>query len=370
MIGDQETPATEQHVHVRPASFTDATAIANVHFRNGLGALDESAWRARWESYPFALEFDDIPIGWVLQTAAAEVVGTIGNVHMLYEFNGRRLQGAIATDWGVDAAYRGKALNLTTAFFKQKGIDVLLNGSASPTASRVLEGLNIPRIPIPDFGVPCLWAASPRTVSRAALERRGTPLAPLLSWPAGWALLVRDTVNRSGRGKLSSQVNTSIGFDDRFDELWKRISAGPKRLRAVRTRAVLEWRFGSDLAAGRATLLTSQTGGELSGYAVLLSRLATNVGMALYDVADLQAAEDDQSVYRDLILGAVRLARENGVAAVKLLTGTPATRAPALALRPHNYQLPHWPLFFRAAKELRTELSQADAWDFSLFDTY
>jgi hypothetical protein len=355
---------------IRAATFDDGEGIRRVHKTNGLDEFDPQTWRALRVSYPFADEFGDIPTGWVLETDDGAVVGSIGNIPLMYELDGRRLRVALATAWGVDEAHRGRALHLTTAFFKQKGPDVLLNGSASPTASRVLTGLQIPRIPIPDYSSPCFWAANPRAFAKAVLQRRKKPAAALLAWPAGLALLVRDIVRGSGRGKPSAPVRRLPGFDGRFDALWRRIAGGPSRLRAVRTEAVLDWRFRAELAAGRAAILAAEAGGELSGYAVLVRRPGSDLGMGLYDVADFQAAGDDPAVYRDLLLGAVRLAREQGVDAVKLMTGTPAKRAPALALQPYTYQLPFWQLYYKAAPELKRALATADAWDFSLFDTY
>jgi hypothetical protein len=355
---------------IRTARLTDAEAIRGVHERNGLGSFDISDWRANWEAYPFAAEFSDIPIGWVLEAEDGAVVGTLGNIHMLYEMDGRRLRAAIATAWAVNTPYRGMALHLTTAFFKQKGLDLCLNGSASPTASRVLSGLRIPRIPIPDYSTPCFWAANPRNFANAVLRRRNLTGASILSYPAGLALFIHDAVRGSGRGKLKGTVRRLNAFDDRFDSLCERIGSGGSRLRAVRSRAVLEWRFRSDLAAGRVAVLGAGSGGDLSGYIVLVRRPEQELGMSLYDVADLQAVADDPAVYRDLLISAVQLAREDGVDAVKLLTGTPAKRAPSEALRPHSYQLPLWQLYYRAAHWLRPALVSADAWDFSLFDTY
>jgi hypothetical protein len=359
-------PATR----LRPASFADAEAISQIHKRNGLSEFDAQAWRSAWESYPFAAEFQDIPIGWVLETDSGDLVGTIGNVHMLYELAGQRYRTAIATAWAVDAPHRGRALHLTTAFLKQKGPDLLLNGSANPIASKVLTGLQIPRIPIPDYNSPCFWAAAPRAFAKAALQRRGISAASALSYPAGLALLVRDVLRRSGRGKLSQPVRRLQLFDHRFDSLWQRIGAGPPRLRAVRTQAVLHWKFHADLEAGRAVLLAAESGGNLSGYVVLVRRQGSDLGMSLYDVADFQAAGDDTAVFRDLLLAAVELAREEGVDAVKLLTGTPAKRVPAMALLPYTYQLPFWQLYYKASPALKPVLGSADAWDFSLFDTY
>ena len=365
-----ENVKSETAVRIRPAAFTDAVAIRQVHERNGMGDLDTAAWRFCWEFYPFATEFQDVPMGWVLETGAGEVVGTLGNVHMLYELSGRRYKAAIAASWAVDAAYRGKSLHLTTTFFKQQGVDLWINGSANPSASRVLAGLRIPRMPIPGYSIPCFWAANPIGFARAGLQRRSTPAASLLAYPAGIALLLRDVFRSSGRGGLSTAISRLSAFDERFDSLWDRIAAGPPRLRAVRTRAVLDWKFRADLTAGRAAILVAESGGKPAGYTVLLERQGSDLGMSLYDVADIQAADDDPKVYGDLLKGAVQLARKEGVDAVKLLTGTPAKRIPAAALQPYTYELPYWQLYYKAKPDLATALTTADGWDFSLFDTY
>jgi len=158
-------------------------------------------------------------------------------------------------------------------------------------------------------------------------------------------------------------------LDDRFDELWRAIASGPARLRAVRTRAVLAWRFRAELRSGRAAILAAERQGRLVGYAILLRR--EGWGKDLCDVADLQAVGDDPQIITDLLLGSIRIAREDGADALKLLTGTAAKRRPAEALRPHTYRVPHWQLYYRATTpELGSLLSAADAWDISLFDTF
>jgi hypothetical protein len=365
-----EQRKSELATRIRPAVFADAEAIMQLHERNGMGRLDTAEWRSCWDSYPFAQDFTDIPIGWVLETDIGGVVGSIGNVHMLYEMRGRRYKAAIATAWAVDAAHRGKALQLIITFFKQKGVDLYLNGSASPTASRLLTGLRIQRIPIPNYDIPCFWAAGPLSFAKAVLQRKGAPGASILAYPAGILLLVGDILRRSGRGTMSCTVRRLETFDDRFDFLWQRIRANSTRLRAVRTRAVLHWKFRSELNAGRAAILTAESGGELAGYIVLVRRQGSDLGMELYDVSDLQAAREDPVTFNDLLLGALQLARDEGVGAVKLMTGTPAKRAPSEALHPYTYRLPFWQLYYKASAELNSALCSADAWDFSLFDTY
>ncbi len=358
-------------VRLRTATFADAEAIAQLHKRNGMGDLDPVAWRNQWEAYPFAAEFRNIAIGWILETDTGRAVGYLGNVHMLYDLGGRAVKGAIAAAWMVDAGHRNMSLRLLTAFYKQDDVDLFLNVSANPTTARLLTAMKVPRIPIPGYDVPCFWAARPQAFAEAALRKRGIPGASVLARPAGIVLTARDVLLRSGRGHVAAAVSRLSGFDGRFDSFWLSLRAGPPRLRAVRTRAVLEWRFGAQLRGGRAAVVAASQGGTLSGYAVLVRRQSPELGMDAYDVADLQAIQDNPTTIRDLLLASVSIAREDGMDAVKFLTGTPAKRAPADELRPYTYRLGHWQLYYKVeSAELKNVLSMADAWDVSLFDTY
>ncbi len=285
-------------LRLRPATFEDAAAVCHVQERNG-GSGSESVWRDTWESYPLEKEFQDVPIGWVLETDDGSIVGCLDNVHMLYEFEGMPIRAAIASGWAVDMGYRGKALQLMIAFFRQKGIDLLLNVSANPTTAQVLTAMRIARIPVPDYGIPCFWAARPRAFAKAILLRRGTPGAAVWAWPAGLLLLLRDMVRQSGRGRPSLPIRRSREFDDRFDTLWQGLRTGTARLRAVRTRAVLEWRFRNELRDGRIAIVTAEPGGVLVGYALLVRRPGSELGMTLYDIADLQSLHEDPEVTRE-----------------------------------------------------------------------
>ena len=360
-------------LRVRTASFDDAGAICQLNGRNGMGNLDPALWRELWEAYPFESEYPDAPIGWVLETEEGAIVGKLDNIHMLYELAGRRIKGAIASEWAVDEEYRGKSLQslqLMTAFFRQKDIELWMNASANPTAAKVMTALKIGRIPIPDYGSPCFWAVHPGAFAKAALVRRSIPGASLLAWPLGMALWARDVCLSSGRGRATSDVRRLEQFDERFDEFWRGISASSTRLRAVRTRAVLEWRFRLELRSKRAVIVTAERAGKLLGYAILLRRDGSDLGMDLYDVADLQVEGDDASVIHDLLVGSIKIAREKGADAVKFVSGTPVKRAPAVALRPYTYEMPFWQQYFKASAALAPELATADAWDFSLFDTF
>jgi hypothetical protein len=365
-------------LRVRPSTFDDAAGIAQVHKRNAMGCLNTVEWRKGWEDYPFEQEFRDVPIGWVLETEDGSIVGTLDNVHLLYEIDGRRIKACIAAGWAVDVEHRGKALQLMTTFLRQKGIDLWLNVSASATTAQILTGLRISRIPIPEYDVPCFWAVRPRNFAKAVLTRKSIWGAAVLSWPAGLALLARDVIGRSGRGRISAAglsgqtiIRRLTSFDDRFDSFWEDMAAGPPRLRALRTRAVLNWKFRAELGSGRAYIVAAEDGGRLSGYAVIVRRQGSEQGLELCDVADIQALRDEPAIIRGLLLASIAIARETRVDAVKFMTGMPAKRSSAEALRPYTYRLPFWQQYYKTASpELKAALTTAENWDISLFDIF
>ncbi|HEY3416849.1 MAG TPA: hypothetical protein VGM23_08200 [Armatimonadota bacterium] len=365
----EEPIQSKKAARIRPATAQDAGAIRQVCARNGMSDLDQATWRECWEAYPFVDRFTDVPFGWVLETEAGEVVGNLTSVRLLYEWEGRRLRACVASAWAVDPAHRGQSLSLTVAFFRQKNIDLLLNVSASPSTARILTGMRIPRIPVPGYATPCFWPVRHAAFVRAALLRRKIPCASLLARPAGWIMGSRDFLRRRTLGSPVSPVTRLPQFDDRFDTFWQEIASGPPRLRAVRTRAVLEWRFRTELRRNRCAIVAAQQAGRLAGYAVLVRR-RQDTGMELYDVADLQAAGDDPAILRGLLLGSLDVAREEGADAVKFMSGTPAKRSPADSLHPYTYNLPCWSLYYKAAASLAPSLGTADAWDFSVFDTW
>jgi hypothetical protein len=355
-------------LRVRTATFEDAAAIRDLNARNGMGETDIEVWRQNWEAHPFRAEFRDVPTGWVLEKDDGVIVGNLDNVRLLYEIAGRRIKGAVASCWAVDALYRGKSLQLMTAFLRQKGVDLCLINSASETTAQIMTAMKIPRIPIPDYGTPCFWAVRHRGFARAALARKQVPGAGFLAWPAGLALSAGDIWHRSGRGRIRPSVRRLTEFDDRFNELWQRISAASTRLRTIRTKGVLEWRFRIEKKEGRSAILVAEREGELAGYAVLVRR--GGWGMDLYDIADLQAIGDDPSVITDLLLGSIDLAREDGADAVKFMTGLKVKFSAAKALHPYTYELRFWQLYYRASTELASLLSAPDVWDLSWVDTF
>jgi hypothetical protein len=349
----------------------DAQAVCALNRRVGLGDAPVAEWRRRWEAYPLSSEFQDIPVGWVLADDDGSIKGAFANVHLLYELAGRRLRACIGCEWGVESEARGLSLQLLDRFLRQPGADICIVGSASPVTSEILTRLKVARIPAPGYDDPLLWAVRPRVFAAAALRRKQIQGAGLLAWPAGVAIGLADLVNGSGRGRVSSTVRQMQAFDERFDSFWERLRRGSTRLRAVRSRAVLAWRFQSAMAKGEASVLVSEREGNLVGYAVLVHRDSPELGMKTFDVADLQSLENDTMILQDLLLSSIRVAREGGAGMLKLLTGDATKRLAAVSLKPHSYHVPLWQMYFKSTNpQIAQQLSLPDLWDFCPFDSY
>lgn len=367
-MSNTEKPAAG--LRMRPMRYEDGPGIAVLSEQLGMGKLDLPQWRAQWEQYPFASRFAEVVTGWVLEDEQGGIQGFLGNMHQLYEIGGVELRAVSSGSWMIAPAFRGKALGMVIAFYKQSNVELYLNGSANQLTIQVMAGFKIPRIPIPDYAEPCFWAIRPREFALAGLRRKEIQGAALLSWPVGLGLGLRDWMRGSGRGRPTVAVERVKQFGAEFDGLWERLRTAVPRLRAVRTAAVLEWKYGPMVRRGEAAVLVAGPVSEPVGYAILVRRDASELGMEMWEVADLQAVGDDAGVYRSLILASRETAGELGAAALKLMTGTPAKRRPALELQPYTYQIPFWQLFYKPAAGVSVDLSTAEAWDFSRFDTY
>src|SRR5262245_22421281 len=90
---------------LRAARFQDYQQIALLEARHGLGTLAEKSyerWMHLWKGNPAYRERQsDWTIGWVLEAENGRIVGSMTNVPLLYEFQGKRVLAASGRSWAV-----------------------------------------------------------------------------------------------------------------------------------------------------------------------------------------------------------------------------------------------------------------------------
>jgi hypothetical protein len=189
-----------------------------------------------------------------------------------------------------------------------------------------------------------------------------------LGLPAGAALWAGDVWKRSGRQSIRSRILEVTRIDDRFDEFWQRRSRTAKHLIAVRTRALLDWRFGQRMRSGKAAIIALEDEGGMAGYMILIRR--DRAGLKNLQLADLQVLTDNPVHVQDLILAGLDHARSAGVDIVEMQGFNEFKRTAALALNPHRHQYPAWQTFYKVLNPvLATPLADRTNWDASPFDS-
>lgn len=358
-------------IRIRPTLLDqDLEAINAVGVRNGFGAIDPEAYRRFWLGNPFRKEFEGVPNGWVLEDDSAGIVGTFWNGHIMYELDGSPLKAGVAGSWAVDAEHRSSSLLLAMAFMNQKGVDLCLNGSASSVASRLMSTLRFKRIPTEDYSLSYFWIVRRRAFAAAALRKKNFPAADCLALPAALFLWFSDLLSqRSRRG--AGQLRRIESFGDDFDTLWQRLRRTPGRLQAVRSSAVLRWRFADSLKGQKVVAIGLYRDNDLQGYVVLRGKNREQLKLRQYEICDLQVADDAPDGLLELLQGAIEVSREDGVDALEWTGWNSAKRRIAQSCHPRCYDYSVWPAFYKEKNPaLVPVLAEPRAWDFSPFDAF
>src|SRR5437763_15758269 len=89
-------------VRVRETSFADHGEIAVLEGRNGLLPKPAAEWQHLWLDNPaYRALRGQWPIGWILEDQYGKIVGSFGNIPLLFEFRGRQLIATSGRAWVV-----------------------------------------------------------------------------------------------------------------------------------------------------------------------------------------------------------------------------------------------------------------------------
>ena len=253
----------------------------------------------RWLNNP--LRTADDPFGWVLETAAGEIVGFHGLVPVRLWIGGQGLGAVSPTTWAADPGHGRAGLTMLSAYMNWGRDRFLLNTTANATTSAMHEGgsYGMRKIPVPNYDQRLLWVLDFQALvrwkvghskisgglRRAATSRLGLTLlgaaAPLALGAAGG---VRTALRASLRpmrikfGDKPLQVEPVTHFGAEFDALWDRA----KRQYDVtmeRSAKLLNWRhlnLPRLLGTGHAFACRDQ--GERLGYIAMREPTTTAPG--------------------------------------------------------------------------------------------
>jgi len=144
---------------LREASFDDFEQIAALASRGGLArprSYDE--WSHLWLANPLYRERrPDWSIGWVLEDEGGRVVGSMENIPLAYEFQGKRILAATGRGWVADPEYRSASLLLLDNVINQPGVDLYVNSTFSPASTPAISVFGCARVPVGVWDECAFW---------------------------------------------------------------------------------------------------------------------------------------------------------------------------------------------------------------------
>ena len=227
------------------------------------GSRSFEDWRHRWINNPLWQRFGSAsPIGWVLETAAGEIVGSMETIPTLYRFRDSDLIAAASGAWCVKAPYRGYATQLIDEYFNQS-VDLFISTTVGPNAVGTLSQFYRP-IPLGQWETVSYFITEHALFAKRALQKYHVPLAPFLGCPAGWALRLKDALSSEPLPEppRSILVEATDKFDARFDTFWgELVQENPGKLLAERSSRALSWHFDAALRSNRLWIFTASKSG-------------------------------------------------------------------------------------------------------------
>src|SRR6266404_1699960 len=170
-------PSGERRPKLREARFEDYEQIFSLESRYGLDPENYEEWSHLWRENPLYRELQPgWPIGWVIETENKRIVGSMGNIPLPYEFEGKRIVAASGRALVAEPAYRSAALLLLDRLINQPGVDLYLNNTMSQEAASSFSMFECPRVPVGIWNESAFWITHYRGFAQSVLIKKHYPL--------------------------------------------------------------------------------------------------------------------------------------------------------------------------------------------------
>jgi hypothetical protein len=366
-VNEQPASAAPQ---IREAVFADYPRIASLESRYGLLPKSHEEWTHLWIDNPACPP--NWTIGWVVENAAGEIVGYVGNVPSAFEFRRKKLIAASGRGLVVDEPYRSYSFPLFSQFFNQPNVDLIVNTTVNVNAVKLHELFHCERAPVGVWDRSAFWITHYRGFAAKLAATKNLPLPNLLGYPISAALAAKDKFRRQPRKPSTTGIEATAAttFDPSFDAFWEELrETRADFLLASRSRVILDWHFKFALENNRAWVATVSQGGKLLAYAVFLRQDNHQVGLKRVRLVDFRTLTGNPSLLAPMLTGALRRCREQNIEMLEVIGASPQVQRVLADFAPHYRDLPAWLYFYKAKdKQLAASLKDPGVWDPSPFD--
>jgi hypothetical protein len=349
---------------IRLATFDDYDQIAAVESRHGLTVKSRDQWLALWLENPAYLELGDWPIGWVIEDAHGQIVGSLGNVPAFVYFGGTKYVSAAGRGWAVDVQFRALSVMLLARQLRQSGADINVIATPSPTTAALCSRLGWSKVPVGEWDRSRFWVANYASAVQGYLDAKlPTPVSKAFGAILSPPLRLKDSF--VGREALTSDYRFEwcTSFDHRFDEMWEELKElRPDLLLGSRDSNTLSWHFKHSLEQDRTWILTASRDSRLIGYAIFERRAVQSLDLERALLIDFQTLLKDPELSGTMIQQALSRCRYEGVHVLENM-GCWLEKLQPVAPPPHHRTLESWCYLYRVANpELARSLRKANCW--------
>jgi hypothetical protein len=364
---------TAKRVTVREARFSDCERVCALNSKLGLGPDSAENWKRLWLDNPAIGNGEKVVIGWVL-VASDEIVGFLGSIPMLYEYEGQTLRAGATCRLAVESDYRAFTHLLVTSFFRQK-VDLFLDTTATVSAGKIMMAFKAVELPQKDYGNVLFWILDPSCFTKSVFKRLGinSSLKGIGSALASVAVRANIGLRRRQRGAKSGRytiAETSVNhLGDEFQQFWSDKSHEVSRLRAKRTSSIMRWHFDPPGSRRVTRMLGCYAGSRLVGYGVVQHDEQAGDGLRRSIIADLMIDDNAPQVMDHLLAAILRSAKDAGSHVLEVMGFPKEIRQKFLRWKPYSRNYPACPYFYKARDPvLHQKLGNENVWYACPFD--
>jgi hypothetical protein len=366
-------PKTAKKVAVREARFSDCERVCALNTKLGLGPDSPENWKRLWQDNPAIGAGEKPIIGWVL-VASDEIVGFLGSIPMLYEYEGQTLKASATCRLAVEPDYRAFTHLLVTSFFRQK-VDLFLDTTATVAAGKIMMAFKAVELPQTDYGNVLFWILDPGSFTTSVFKRLGinSSLKGIGSALASVAVRADIELRRRPHGAKSASytiTETSVhALGEEFQRFWLEKSHDVLRLRAKRTPSIMRWHFDPPGSRRVTRVLGCYLGSRLLGYGVVRHDQQVSDGLRRSIVADLMIDDGAPQVMDYLLAAILKSAKDAGSHVLEVMGFPKEIRQKFLQWKPYSRNYPACPYLYKARDPvLHQKLANENAWYACPFD--
>jgi hypothetical protein len=365
-----ETTHQQAPAKFREAVFADHEQIARLESRYGLIAKSYDEWRHLWMGNPLYRRIQDAwSIGWVLEDEHGQIVGSMGNIPLPYEFEGKPILAATGHNWVTEPAYRSAALQLLDSVINQRDVDLYVNSTVTAASVAAVQVFACEPVPVGRWDRSAVWYTHRQRYYEMRLRQERWPLAKPLSYAVATPESLWKSMTTTALRAGDVEVSACASFDERFDDFWSELKQRhPHRLLAVRSREVLQWHHRYALLNGHLWIPAVLDGDGLAAYATFQRYDRPEWGTRVR-LVDFQSLDGTSALLPSLLSWALKRCRAERIHSLEVV-GRWLGRGELLeSAATDPREMPTWKFFYRAnTPALATSLKPPEVWAPSLYD--